>query len=173
MRESALFYWPQQFGYMTQNSREAIIARITEIAEGVAQPAGMEIVSVELLGAGRARHLRIIIDRPEGVSHADCKFISDGVGAVLDADDVIPGEGYQLEVSSPGVERKLMKASDYDRFAGKKAKLVLSEPVEDQKHWEGTLLGLEEGVVKLEASAGRLIRVPLASIRKANLKFEW
>jgi ribosome maturation factor RimP len=78
-------------------------------------------------------------------------------------------------VSSPGVERKLIRPSDYERFAGKKAKLVLSEPVDEQKHWEGILRGLEEGapVVKLEAAAGRLVRVPLASIRKANLKFEW
>lgn len=159
---------------MTQTSREAIIARITEVAERVARPVGLEIVEVDLAGAGRARHLRIVIDKPEGVTHGDCEFISDRVGAVLDEEDVIPGEGYQLEVSSPGVERKLVKASDYERFAGKKAKLVLTEPVEDQKHWEGTLRGLEdEGLVKIEPSAGRLIRVPLTSIRRANLKFEW
>lgn len=159
---------------MAQTGREALISRITEIAEGIAQPAGIEIVSVELAGAGRARHLRIVIDRTEGVSHADCEFISKGVGTVLDAEDVVPGEGYQLEVSSPGVERPLIRPSDYERFAGKKAKLVLSEPVDDQKHWEGTLRGLEDGtVVKLEASAGRMVRVPLSAIRKANLKFEW
>ena len=174
MRESALFYCSKQFPRMAQSSREALIARITEIAERVARSAGIEIVEVQFAGGGPARHLRISIDRPEGVTHADCQLISDQVGTILDAEDVIPGEGYQLEVSSPGVERKLIKAADYDRFAGKKAKLVLSEPVENQKHWEGTLRGLEGGnIVKLEPSAGRVVRVPLGSIRKANLKFEW
>jgi ribosome maturation factor RimP len=159
---------------MSQTGREALISRITEIAQTAGQPAGIEVVEVELAGSGKARHLRIFIDKPEGVTHADCEFISDRVGTILDAEDVIPGEGYQLEVSSPGIERKLIKPADYDRFAGKKAKLVLSEPVEDQKHWEGTLRGLDEGnVVKLEAPAGKLVRVPLASIRKAKLKFEW
>jgi ribosome maturation factor RimP len=174
VRESALFYWTQQFSTMAQTSREALISRIAGIAERVARPAGIEVIEVELAGSGRARLLRIYIDRPEGVTHADCELVSDRVGTVLDSEDVIPGGGYQLEVSSPGVERKLMRPSDYERFAGKKAKLVLSEPVDDQKHWEGTLRGLEEGaVVKLEAAAGRMVRVPLASIRKANLKFEW
>jgi ribosome maturation factor RimP len=174
VRESALFYWRKKFStIMEQTSREALISRITEIAEGVARPAGLEIVEVELAGGGKARHLRIYIDKPEGVTHGDCEFISTRVGAVLDAEDVIPGEGYQLEVSSPGVERKLTKPSDYDRFVGRKAKLVLSEPVEDQKHWEGTLRGIEDNTVRIEAAAGRLVSVPLACIRKANLKFEW
>ena len=159
---------------MAQTGREALISRITEIAQREADQAGIEIVEVELSGGGRARLLRIYIDRPEGVTHADCELISDRVGTVLDAGDVIPGEGYQLEVSSPGVERKLVRPADYERFTGKKAKLVLSEPVEDQKHWEGTLLGLDEGaIVKVEAAGGKVVRVPLSSIRKANLKFEW
>ena len=173
MRESALFYWPKE-NFMAQTSREALISRITEIAERAGQPAGIEVVEIQLSGTGKARLLRIFIDKPEGVTHADCEFISDRVGTVLDAEDVIPGDSYQLEVSSPGVERKLVKPTDYERFSGKKAKLVLTEPVEDQKFWEGTLRGLDEGdVVKIEASQGRVVRVPLAAIRKANLKFEW
>ncbi len=102
---------------------------------------GIEIVDVELLGAGRGRVLRIFIDRPQGVSHADCEFISQQVGTILDIEDVIPGDSYTLEVSSPGLERKLSKPGDFERFVGRTAKVVLREPVENQRRWEGKLAG--------------------------------
>jgi ribosome maturation factor RimP len=159
---------------MAQTSREALIARVTEITERVGRPEGIEVVDVEFSGAGRGRHLRIFIDKPTGVSHSDCEFISKGVGDILDVEDVIPGEGYQLEVSSPGVERKLRKPGDFARFTGQKASISLTEPVENQKHWEGTLRGLEEGdVVALEPAEGKLVHIPFQYVRKANLKFEW
>ena len=153
--------------------KEETIAKITEIAERVAGPEGLEIVEIELLGAGRGRLLRIFIDRPQGVSHADCEFISQHVGTILDVEDVIPGDSYTLEVSSPGLERKLNKAKDFERFVGQKAKVVLREPVENQRRWEGKLAGISEGIVALEPSDGRVIRFPLTQVEKANLKFEW
>lgn len=159
---------------MAQISREAVISRVTEITDQVGRPENIEVVEVEFAGSGKHRLLRIYIDKPGGVTHADCEFISHGVGNALDAEDVIPGDSYQLEVSSPGVERKLVRPADYQRFSGQKAKIVLSEPVEDRKSWEGVLRGLEEGqMVALEHDAGKLIRIPLAQIRKANLKFDW
>jgi ribosome maturation factor RimP len=159
---------------MAQTSREVLIARVAEIAERVGRPAGIDVVDVEFAGSGKHRLLRITIDKPAGVTHGDCEFITNQVGAVLDAEDVIPGEGYQFEVSSPGVERKLTKPADFQRFSGQKAKVVLSEPVENQNHWEGILRGLEDATtVALEPSQGRLVRIPLSLIRKANLKFEW
>ena len=158
---------------MVQNSRDAVVGRVTEIAERVGRSEGIEIVEVEFLGSGKTRVLRIYIDKPEGVSHADCEFISHQVGTILDVEDVIPGEGYHLEVSSPGVERKLRKSTDYERFTGQKAKIVLSEPVEEQRHWEGILRGLDANDVILEPSEGKLIRIPLESIRRANLKYDW
>jgi ribosome maturation factor RimP len=159
---------------MAQISREALISQVAEIAERAGRPQGIEVVDVEFAGSGRHRLLRITIDKPGGVTHGDCEYITNQVGSVLDAEDVIPGESYQFEVSSPGVERKLTKAAEFQRFAGQKAKLVLSEPVENQKYWEGVLRGVDEGtLVALEPSEGRLIRIPLSLIRKANLKFEW
>jgi ribosome maturation factor RimP len=134
---------------------------------------GIEIVDVELLGAGRGRVLRISIDRPQGVSHADCEFISQQVGTILDVEDVIPGDSYTLEVSSPGLERKLSKPGDFERFVGRKAKVVLREPVDNQRHWEGKLTGFSQGIVALEPSAGKIIQFPLTQVQKANLKFEW
>jgi ribosome maturation factor RimP len=190
--ESPLFYC---YKGMSVIAKEEIVAKIAEIAERVAGPEGIEIVDVQLLGAGRGRLLRIFIDRnpsgidratsgegasagPEGVSHADCEFISRQVGTILDIEDVIPGDSYTLEVSSPGLERKLSKAKDFERFVGQKAKVVLREPVENQRRWEGKLAGISQGVVALEIAAlepstGRVIHFPLAQIEKANLKFDW
>jgi len=154
-------------------SKEAIVKKITEIAERVAEPEGIEIVEVQLLGGGKARLLRIFIDKIEGVSHKECEFISQQVGTILDVEDVIPGDSYTLEVSSPGVERKLTKPQDFTRFAGQKVKFVLREPVENQSRWEGTLAGFSDGLIALEPAAGKVIHFPLDKVEKANLKFEW
>jgi len=154
-------------------STEEIVARISDIAQRVGGSEGIEIVDVQLLGAGRGRVLRIFIDRPQGVSHADCEFISHQVGTILDVEDVIPGDSYTLEVSSPGLERRLIKATDLERFVGRKAKVVLREPVENQRTWEGKLAGFSDGIVALEPSAGKLVHFPFAQVQKANLKFEW
>ncbi|MGI8742737.1 MAG: ribosome maturation factor RimP [Bryobacteraceae bacterium] len=144
-----------------------------EIAERVGGSEGIEIVDVQLLGGGNARLLRMYIDKPAGVTHADCELISHQVGTILDMEDVVPGDSYTLEVSSPGLERKLSRPQDFERFAGQKAKVLLREPVENQKRWEGTLAGISDGIIALEPSAGRTIRFPLTQVEKANLKFEW
>jgi len=168
------FLLPAFFGCsMPEGNRETITAKITEIAERVAQAENIEIVEVQFLGGGGARVLRIFIDKPEGVSHADCEFISHEVGTILDIEDVIPGGRYTLEVSSPGLERKLTKAKDFERFTGQKARIVLREPVENQRNWSGTLIGCEDGQITLEPVAGRQVRFALAQVEKANLKFEW
>lgn len=158
---------------MSQLNREALISRVTEIAESVGRSQGIDVVEVAFLGGGGSRVLRIYIDKPEGVTHADCELISRDVESILDAEDLVPGASYTLEVSSPGIERKLVKPSDYERFAGKKAKISLSEPVDSQKYWEGTLRGLQGNMVTLEPSQGKFVHIPLERVRKANLKFEW
>jgi ribosome maturation factor RimP len=158
---------------MPNPSKELVVNKIREIADRVALSEGIEVVDVELLGGGRARLLRIYIDKPAGVSHADCEFVSHQVSAILDIEETVPGEGYTLEVSSPGVERKLSKPADFERFVGQKAKVVLREPLENQRRWEGTLAGFSEGLVTLEPAEGKFIRFPLAQVEKANLKFEW
>ena len=160
-------------GNMPVTARDEIVAKITEIALRVAGSEGIEIVDIQFLGAGRGRVLRIFIDRPQGVTHGDCEFISEQVGTILDVKDVIPGDSYTLEVSSPGLERKLQRPKDFERFVGQKARIVLREPVENQRRWEGKLAGFSDGIVALEPSAGRLIRFPLAQVEKANLKFDW
>ena len=155
------------------NNRESIETRVAEIVERVGTPGQIEPVEVQLLGGGKARLLRIYIDKPGGVTHADCELITHEVGDILDTEDVIPGGTYTLEVSSPGVERKLSKASDFQRFVGQKAKVVLREPVQNQKRWEGTLASFTDNVVTLQPAAGEPVEFPLDQVEKANLKFEW
>jgi ribosome maturation factor RimP len=158
---------------MPEYNRDGMVERIIQIVQRVAVAEGIEVVEVQMLGGGKARLLRIFIDKPAGVSHADCEFISQQVGTILDVEDVVPGASYTLEVSSPGLERKLSKPRDFERFVGQKAKVVLREPVENQRRWEGKLAGFSDGVVALEPSAGKVIHFPLTQVEKANLKFEW
>jgi len=149
-----------------------IIAKIEAIAERVAAPAGIEIVEIELKGGGQNRFLRISIDKPDGVTHADCELVSHEVGTILDVEDVVPGH-YTLEVSSPGVERKLQKIQDFERFTGKKIKATLREPIENSRRWEGTLASCADGLITLEVGEGKSIQFPFDQVEKANLKFEW
>jgi ribosome maturation factor RimP len=152
---------------------ESIASKIEEIAKRVAESEGLEIVEVEVKGGGAHRFVRISIDKPEGVSHGDCEVVSQQVGTILDVEDVVPGGRYTLEVSSPGVERKLLKPQDYQRFQGKKAKVTLREPLDGRRNWEGTLAGIEEGLIRLDLERGDPVRFTFEQVQKANLKFEW
>ena len=151
----------------------AVVDKVREIAERVASSEGLEIVDVQLLGGGSSRVLRIFIDKPAGVTHADCELISQQVGTILDVEDVIPGSRYTLEVSSPGVERKLSKPADFERFVGQKVKIALRQPLENSRHWVGALKSFDQGVITLEPSPGKSLRFPLDQVERANLKFEW
>ena len=154
-------------------AKQAIVEKARAIAERVGGSEGIEIVDVEFLGGGGSRLLRIYIDRPEGVSHEHCELISRQVGTILDVEDVIPGGSYHLEVSSPGLERRLSKPKDFERFVGRQARVLLSAPVENQRRWEGKLAGFAAGVVTLEPAPGREVRFDVGLVEKANLKFEW
>ena len=148
------------------------LERIREAAERVAHSLGLEIVDVEWK-VGRDRFLRIYIDKPEGVSHKDCEAVSNQLSVMLDVEDLIPGQQhYVLEVSSPGLDRKLTKPAEFERFAGRLARISTIEPVENQKFFEGRLAGVAGGKVQIEVQ-GRVIAVPMEGIRKANLVVEF
>jgi ribosome maturation factor RimP len=144
--------------------------RIRDAAERAAQSAGVEVVDVEWK-IGKQRFLRVFIDKPEGVSHNDCQAVSEQLGVLLDVEDLVPGSRYVLEVSSPGLDRKLTKPAEFERFAGRLARISTTEPIENSKFFEGRLAGYSDGQVKLEVK-GRAISVPFAAIRKANLVVE-
>ena len=152
--------------------REPAAVKIEDLARQVAQSIGLELVEVEVKGGGNAGFVRIAIDKPEGVTHGDCEQVSHQLGAMLDAEDLLPGH-YTLEVSSPGVERKLNKPQDYQRFQGQKAKVTLREPVEGRRSFEGTIAGYANGIILLEMEPGKTCELPFGQVRKANLKFEW
>ncbi|MDP9171831.1 MAG: ribosome maturation factor RimP [Acidobacteriota bacterium] len=158
--------------------RDDVVSKIEQIAEEVAASKGLEIFAVELKGSGRNQLLRIYIDKAEGVTHTDCEFISRAVGDRLDEDDSLPGP-YQLEVSSPGVERELKKWQHWERFRGQKARVVLTEPAAgDLKHFDGVISEAsanEQGArtVTIELAGGRQVTFPFEQVERANLKFEW
>jgi ribosome maturation factor RimP len=161
---------------LVQMNRNEAISRIGQLAEKVV-PGELEIVEVELKGSGRNQLVRIVIDKPGGVTHADCEAVSHGMSTVLDAEDVIP-DTYQLEVSSPGVERKLKKWQDWERFQGQKAKVVLKQPLAGVKHFEGVISRAAvdpdgRHTVSVELADGRQVAFPLEEVDRANLKFEW
>ena len=152
--------------------RQPATAKIEELALQATQALSLELVEVEVKGEGNAVLVRVSIDKPDGVTHGDCEQVSRELGALLDAEDLLPGH-YTLEVSSPGVERKLNKPQDYQRFQGQKAKVTLREPVEGKRTFEGTIAGYADGRILLETEPGQTRQLAFDQVRKANLKFEW
>src|SRR5271154_427376 len=154
------------------------LEKIREAAERVAGSLGLEIFDVEWK-IGKQRLLRVYIDRlpgpqnPEGlgVTHKDCERVSEQLSVILDMEDLVPGPAYVLEVSSPGLDRKLIKPADYERFVGRLAKIWLNEPVEKQAFLEARLAGYADGVVKV-TQREKEIEVPYSGIKKANLVVE-
>jgi ribosome maturation factor RimP len=164
------------------------VERVREIAERVASSSGLEIVEIEFLGGGKARMLRVFLDKASagtdplaGVTHEDCANFSRELGTILDVEDVMPGS-YTLEVSSPGLDRKLIKAADFTRFTGSRLKLTTRQPVENNRHFEGRLESFQDGRLMLDlsvashksrkkmgAAAGEKIEIEFANVEKANL----
>jgi ribosome maturation factor RimP len=148
------------------------LERTKGIIEKVVSSEGMEVVDIEFKGSLNNRLLRIYIDKPAGVSHEDCAFISNQVGTLLDIEDIIPGS-YVLEVSSPGLTRKLTKESDYKRFHGRLVKIQTRKPVDGMTAFRGMLLGLEGDSVMVETENARLVQIPLKSIARAHLDIDF
>ena len=166
------------------------VDRVREIADRVASSSGLEVVEVEFLGGGKARMLRVFLDKPAapggdplaGVTHEDCVSFSREFGTILDEEDAMPGGSYTLEVSSPGLDRKISKAKDFERFTGSRMKLMTRQPVNNNRHFEGRLESFHDGRLTLDlsvashksrkkmgADAGQKIEIEFANVEKANL----
>jgi ribosome maturation factor RimP len=188
------------------------IDAIRGLAERVAASHHLELVDVEFQGNAKARILRIYLEKdaaeraklkeraeagevedlPKGVpaellsgmTHEDCATFATDFGTVLDVEDLIPGAEYTLEVSSPGLERKLAKAEDFARFQGSLVKVKTFTPVNNNRQWTGRLTGSVGGVLKIDlaavkqkgnakkAAVAETIEIPLANVEKANLVAE-
>ena len=159
------------------------IDHIRQITERVAASHGLEVVDLEFRGGGKARMLRIFIDKPQGVTHQDCESVSREVGAILDVEDAVPGGSYTLEVSSPGLDRRLSKPADYERFTGSRLKVQTREPIEGDRFFEGRLESFRDGTLTVAISptrkerraqtkgeaAEKILQIELANVEKASL----
>ncbi|HYR19509.1 MAG TPA: ribosome maturation factor RimP, partial [Myxococcales bacterium] len=151
--------------------KEEIVEKVRAIAAPLAAGEGLELVDVELAGAGGRTTLRLYIDRDGGVSLDDCSSISRAVSAALDVEDPIQG-AYDLEVSSPGLDRPLRTPEHFSKYAGENVRVKAYGPIaeaENRKTFAGTLRGLEEGRAVIDVD-GKLFRVPLEQIAKAHVE---
>ncbi len=142
--------------------------RIAEIAAPVVDGAGIELVDVQFTAEHGRKVLRIFIDKPGGVTIDDCGSVSRELGVALDIDDFIPGR-YSLEVSSPGLDRALKKAADFERFIGSKARVKTKAPLEDRRNFRVTIKAVEGETVSIEDSTGRVWKIEIEMIESANL----
>jgi ribosome maturation factor RimP len=149
-----------------------LIGKLTEIGEDAARNTGIEIVEIQVRGAGKSRLLRVYIDKPGGVTHNDCEVISQKMSQLLDQRDVMPEESYTLEVSSLGLERKLSSQRDFQRVVGQKVSLTFREASEGSKHLEGKLLRVDGNKLEIALRSGEVREVSLEQLQKAKLKFE-
>jgi len=149
---------------------EEIIAKIKELVRPLADEMGLELVDVEFKVGGD--FLRVFIDRPgQGVAMEDCSGLSRRISAELDVNDPIT-HPYRLEVSSPGLDRPLKRAEDFIRYAGKPAKVVISQPLNGQSTFIGRIGEIQNGMVKISLQDQEAVWLPLAQIKKARLEVE-
>jgi ribosome maturation factor RimP len=130
----------------------------------------MDVVLVELKGGGRPI-VRVYVDQPGGISLDDCERFSKRLSVLLDVEDCI-STSYVLEVTSPGLDRPLMREADFAKFAGKRARLRMRAPIEGQRNFQCRILGAAGGFVRVELAPGREIEVALTQVEKANLVAE-
>jgi len=159
-----------------------LIDQIRAVADRVARSYNLEIFDVQFRRESPGWVLRVFLDVPwdpgngssadASVTVQDCERVSRDLSAVLDVEDTIP-QSYTLEVSSPGLDRPLRGALDYRRFVGRIAKMVVSEAVDGQKHFEGRLQGLDGDAVIIETTPGKRQLIPLKLITRARLEVEF
>ena len=145
-----------------------LLRRIEDIVAPTIVGMGFELVRVHLSRGGT---LQVMIEPADGrpMDVEDCANVSRALSAVLDVEDPITS-AYTLEVSSPGIDRPLTRAKDYVRWTGHMARLETTEPVEGRRRFKGTLLGLEDGIVKLRLESGEETGVPLSAVSRAKLE---
>ena len=147
---------------MSQVSREQLI----EMLETTVERLGFELADLELL-EGTHGLLRLFIDNEAGISLEDCEAVSRQVGALLDVEDPISGD-YSLEVSSPGLNRRLVKAEHFERFAGENVKVKLKRLFEGRRNYKAKLIGYQEPNVILQEGQQKFL-VPLQEIDTARV----
>jgi ribosome maturation factor RimP len=152
--------------------KEEILEKVRQIAAPLAAQEGLELVDGEMGGMGGRQTLRLFIDKPGGVSLDDCSGVSRAVSAALDVEDFIDG-AYDLEVSSPGLDRPLRTPEHFEQFKGSKVRVKTFGPIpecENRKTFVGELQGFAEGKVIVDVD-GKLFHVPHAQVSKAHVEY--
>ena len=146
-----------------------LLHRIEEIVAPTIVGMGYELVRVAMSRGGGT--LQIMIEPADGrpMDVEACAALSRALSAVLDVEDPMPG-AYTLEVSSPGIDRPLTREKDYLRWTGHVARMETTEPIEGRRRFKGTLLGLENGTVRMKLDDGKEADVPLRSVSRAKLE---
>ncbi len=140
---------------------------LTELLEPTVERLGYELSDLEAKFSGKNGILRVFIDHPEGIGLDDCEKVSLAVSALLDVEDPVPGH-YDLEVSSPGLDRKLTKVEHFQRFMGETVKVQMRFPIEGRKRFRGQLLSADEENIVVDVD-GESHTLPLATIDTARL----
>jgi ribosome maturation factor RimP len=152
---------------------ESLSERVTHVVEPAIEAEGYALVDVELKGEGGGRVLRLFIDKPDGsITLDDCQAVSELVNPILDVENVVEGR-YYLEVSSPGINRRIKKQADFERFIGNKVKIHLLSPVNGRRKVTGVIEDVKDGEVIVQSGRSATeepSRVPLAAIDRANLQ---
>ena len=148
-------------------------AHLFSLCEPVLNDSGYELVKIQISGTGPRRKAVFFIDKQGGISVEHCAAASRLIGPLIEQNDLFKSS-YVLEVSSPGLDRPLFKSGDYERFAGRKARILLRQPIGKRRKFTGILRGLEsQSEVVLELDNGVEERLPLENIKRANLVYEW
>ena len=146
-----------------------LLRRIEDIVAPTVVGMGYELVRVAMSKGGGT--LQIMIEPADGraMDVESCATVARALSAVLDVEDPIPSS-YTLEVSSPGIDRPLTRPKDYARWAGHLARLETTQPIEGRRRFKGTLLGVENDVVRLKLDDGMEAQLPLSSVIRAKLE---
>jgi ribosome maturation factor RimP len=170
---SLFFVWKRN---MTLN-KDDICGRVTDLAQPILESMHIDLVDIEFKRSGREAALRLFIDKEGGVTIDDCAEVSRELSAILDVEDFIPCH-YNMEVSSPGLDRPLKTPADFECFIGRLVKIRTYEPFPDddgnrRKTFLGTLEGFSNAVVRMKLTEGQTASIPLERVAKANLEFEF
>jgi ribosome maturation factor RimP len=156
---------------MAKLDDKQIVEKIEAIVTPVVEEMGLSLVDVEYMQDGGYWYVRIYVENLDGeITLEECAAIS---GKIDEDVDKLIDQRFFLEVSSPGIERPLKKIEDFIRFQGEKVKVSLKHKVEDNKNFEGIIVKCENGVIFLELEEEKVLEIPFAEIRKANLVYEF
>lgn len=147
------------------------LEKIESVTEPVVQSVGCELVACEWAMEGGGPVLRVLVDKEGGVLVQDCEKISHLLDPVLDVEDLIPGR-YNLEISSPGLERPLRKFNDFKRFTGNSVRLKTKIPLQNRSHFKGVIRKVEDETIFIEGE-GTIFEIPFKEVHRARLEIDW